>query len=153
MVNDPYTQADLPPHEQPLGVCMSPAWSAKPGSPSLWETAESETWVTRVSRFEKARQLCLECPALAACQAYADDMERQGWAIDGVVAGRVPPEPGRRRCHRCHRYFIPTSSSARSNDLAAREYRRGLCRNCYRIEIEVESPKPRSRRAGKRKGR
>lgn len=152
MVNDPFTLHHAPPETGlEVGVCMDSRWHADPEEATPWETHASEPWFTQLERFQRAREMCLQCPALAACTAYADDMQHRGWDIDGVVAGRIPAFRGRRRCHRCHRYFLHENSAAPATDVAVREHRQGLCRNCYRIE--VEEPARKRRGTSRKKGR
>ncbi|OZF41890.1 hypothetical protein [Rhodococcus sp. 14-2470-1a] len=74
--------------EQGLAVCQRAAFRPEPGRRTLWDgSAPYETWRDMRVRQSAAAELCMVCPALAACRAWLADMDERGLLVDGVVAG------------------------------------------------------------------
>lgn len=129
-----------------VGACQRRSMAATATMPSLWDTkAPSETTVEPMrKRNQKAMILCQTCPLLDACEAMLADLEKQGIAISGVVAGRysdVPVHPSNRgaeprqiTCRGCHEQMLPQYVSPYCKQSPRPErchVGEGLCDWCY----------------------
>ncbi|MET9445535.1 WhiB family transcriptional regulator [Streptomyces sp. NPDC006610] len=59
--------------------------------PHLW------TDVPKGGGYAEARRICQRCPVLAACEAHADRLARQGIPVDGMWAGKTSRQRRRRQ--------------------------------------------------------
>lgn len=71
-------------------ICRRPENRPQPGRRTLWEgDTDGEGWREKRIRQAQAAEQCLECPVLGACRLWLADIDRNGLAVDGVVAGEV----------------------------------------------------------------
>lgn len=106
------------------------------------------------ARHAYARQECMRCPLLDACEAYLSDQETDGTRVDGITAGRYsdvnPHEPSdvafqQTTCRGCQESMRPQRTPAKPPRLTPRKKHRGegLCQDCWPNLSRQANPKER----------
>lgn len=97
-----------------------------------WDSTVKE-WEPRESilkRHEKAIELCLQCPCLDACRAYANSLRETGCDVDGVIAGIRVDTDNRPRCRECGELMQPKKTKNPKKGSRV-ELASGFCTRCY----------------------
>lgn len=118
-----------------LGICQRPENKPR-GEPSLWDGGWPHERADSVqARHMQARIECARCPLLEACEEMLSDFEREGLAIDGIVAGRkcdccrlVGSKISKIACRACKKTMSPQSAPQARWPLHAGE---GFCEECF----------------------